>query len=747
MPEIQGIIEDIVFQNEENGYIIAHLNNKKDIITVVGIVPYISEGQNLKLTGEWVNHAQFGKQFKISYCEEVLPSSISGIEKYLASGVIQGIGPITAKKIVAHFGENTMNILDNEIQRLNEIDGVGEKKIKLILQSYSKQREVKNIMIFLQTYGVTPNQCVKIYKKYGGDSIKVVQDNPYVLTETIAGVGFKIADKIARSLGIDKESPFRIQSGINYVVNEFCAMGNTYMPLEKLQREAKNILGVSEEEIEKNIFDNVVQGKLKVENIDEEKCVFTMPFYYCELSITKKIINLSIAKYDKLPLDIEEEIEKFESDKNIQFAPSQKAAICGAAEHSMEVITGGPGTGKTTIINCIIEVFEKAGMKVFMAAPTGRAAKRMTEATGREAKTIHRLLELGMGGDEGSQFFRGEEAPLDCDVLIVDEASMIDVMLMNSLLKAISIGTRLIIVGDVDQLPSVGPGNVLRDIIDSKCVKVVKLKEIFRQARESMIIVNAHKINNGEMPILNKKDKDFYFIENDEPDKTLDSIITLINTRLPKFNKEWDKMKHIQILSPMRKGILGIENLNEKLQQILNPKSKYKKEKEYRNTIFRVGDKVMQIKNNYSMKWNKIGQKHDEEGIGIFNGDVGYVDDIDEDNENVIVVFDDDKRVEYEGVFLDELTLAYAITIHKSQGSEFEVVIMPMFMGPPLLMNRNLLYTGITRAKNMVVLVGKIKAINFMKDNNRSFERYSALGFRIREIVDANLSQDEDQLS
>ncbi len=745
MPEIQGTIEDIVFHNEENGYIIAHLNASKQQITVVGIVPYISEGQNLKLTGEWVNHAQFGKQFKITHCQEVVPSSIAGIEKYLASGVIQGIGPITAKKIVQHFGEKTMDILDNEIQRLNEIDGVGEKKIKLILQSYSKQREVKNIMIFLQTYGVTPNQCVKIYKKYAGESIKVVQDNPYVLTETISGVGFRIADKIARSLGIDKESPFRIQSGINYVVNEFCAMGNTYMPLEKLYKEAEDILGVSEEEIEKNIFDNVVQGKLKVENINEEKCVFTMPFYYCELSITKKIINLSIAKYDKLNLNIEEEIAKFESENNIEFAKSQKVAICGAAENGMEVITGGPGTGKTTIINCIIEVFEKAGMKVFMAAPTGRAAKRMTEATGREAKTIHRLLELGMGGDDGSQFFRGEEEPLDCDVVIIDEASMIDIMLMNSLLKAIGIGTRLIIVGDVDQLPSVGPGNVLRDIIDSNSVKVVKLKEIFRQARESMIIVNAHKINNGEMPILNKKDKDFYFIENNEPEKILDSIITLINTRLPKFNKEWDKMKHIQILSPMRKGILGIENLNEKLQQILNPKSKYKKEKEYRNTIFRVGDKVMQIKNNYSMKWNKMGEKHDEDGVGIFNGDVGYVDDIDEDNENVIVVFDDDKRVEYEGVFLDELTLAYAITIHKSQGSEFEVVIMPMFMGPPLLMNRNLLYTGITRAKHMVVLVGKAKAINFMKDNNRSFERYSALGYRIREIVDASFSHDEDQ--
>lgn len=743
MPEIQGIVEDIVFHNEENGYIIAHLNSSKEHITVVGVVPYIGEGQNLKLMGEWVTHAQFGKQFKITHCEEVIPSSISGIEKYLASGVIQGIGPITAKKIVQRFGEDTMNILDNEIERLKEIDGVGAKKIELICESYSKQREVKNIMIFLQNYGVTPNQCVKIYKKYGGQSINVVQENPYILTETISGIGFKIADKIARSLGIDKQSPFRIQSGINYVVNEFCAIGNTYMPLEKLYKDAKSILEVSDEEIDKNVYDNVLQGKLKIENIEGQQCVFTMPFYYCELGITKRIITLSVADYDTLDLDIEEEIRRFQKRKNIKFAASQKAAICGAIENSIEVITGGPGTGKTTIINCITEIFEEAGMKVYMAAPTGRAAKRMTEATGREAKTIHRLLELGVGGDDGSEFFRGEESPLDCDVLIVDEASMIDMILMHSLLKAIGVGTRLIIVGDVDQLPSVGPGNVLKDIIDSNSVTVVKLKEIFRQAEESMIIVNAHKINNGEMPVLNKKDKDFYFIEDNNPEKILDSIITLINTRLPKFNKGWDKMKNIQILSPMRKGILGVENLNEKLQGILNPKSKHKKEKEYRNTIFRVGDKVMQIKNNYSIKWDKINGKPEECGTGIFNGDVGYVEDINEDNENVIVVFDDEKRVEYEGIFLDELTLAYAITIHKSQGSEFEVVIMPMFMGPPLLMNRNLLYTGITRAKDMVVLVGGRKAISFMKDNNRSFERYSALSYRIKQIVDTSVNSED----
>ena len=743
MPEIQGTVEDIVFQNEENGYVVARVIEGKETITIVGCIPYITEGQNLKLAGQWVVHPQFGKQFKVESCEELLPNSIVGIEKYLSSGVVAGIGPVTAKKIVEKFGEKTLDILDNDIERLKEIEGIGEKKIQVIYESYSKQREVKNIMVFLQTYGVTPNQCVKIYKKFGSNSIQVVKENPYVLTDEIAGIGFKTADKIARSLGVEVNSTFRIQSGIKYIINEFCALGNTYMPLNKLCAEGKEILGVDEGIVEENVYISTLEQKIKVETIEGVNCVFTLPFYYCELGVTKKILTLTFNEYNKLNIDIDKEIKEFEKSNNIKFAASQKEAIKGAVENGIEVITGGPGTGKTTIINCITEIFEKVSMRVFMAAPTGRAAKRMSEATGKEAKTIHRLLELGFSEDDNMAFFRGEESPLECDVIIIDEASMIDIMLMNSLLKAIGVGTRVIIVGDVDQLPSVGPGNVLRDVIESKCVKVVRLKDIFRQAESSMIVVNAHKINRGELPVLNEKGKDFYFINNEKQNEILSTTIELIDKRLPNFNKSWDKMKHIQILTPMRKGVLGVQNLNKELQGVLNPKNKSKKEREFRNQIFRVGDKVMQIKNNYSLKWFRIAGSGENEGVGVFNGDVGFIDDIDEENNTINVIFEEERKVVYDNMYLDELELAYAITIHKSQGSEFPVVIMPSFMGPPLLMNRNLLYTGITRAKQLVVLVGSVKAVHYMINNNKSFDRYSSLKWRITDILDSDVFNEE----
>jgi exodeoxyribonuclease V alpha subunit len=739
MNEIQGTVEDIVFHNEENGYVVAKVKEKSEYVTIVGCVPYITEGQSLKLRGQWVVHPQFGQQFKVESCEELLPSTITGIEKYLSSGVIVGIGPVTAKKIVEKFGEKTMEILDNDIERLREIEGIGDKKIEIIYESYSKQREVKNIMVFLQTYGVTPNQCMKIYKRFGSESISIVRNNPYILTEEISGIGFKTADKIARSLGVEINSPFRIQSGIKFVINEFCALGNTYMPMEKLLKEGEEILNVPKEEIERNVIETALEGRVKIETIEKTECVFTLPYYYCELGVTKKILTLAFGQYEKMDVDIDREIDEFEKKHNISFAPSQKEAIQGIVDNGIELITGGPGTGKTTIINCIIDIFEKAGMKVCMGAPTGRAAKRMTEATGRESKTIHRLLELGYSDDESMVFSRDEESPLDCDVLIIDEASMIDVVLMNSLLKAIGRGTRVIIVGDVDQLPSVGPGNVLRDIIQSQCIKVVRLKDIFRQSQESMIIVNAHRINNGEMPLLNEKNKDFYFIKEEQQEKVLRTLIELINVRLPKFNATWNKLQHIQILSPMRKGILGVANLNIQLQQILNPKDKSKREKIYRDMCFRVGDKVMQTKNNYSIKWTRIAGTGENEGIGVFNGDVGYVEAIDEENDIVTVVFDEERRVDYDNVYLDELDLAYAITIHKSQGSEFPVVIIPAFMGPPLLMNRNLLYTGITRAKQLVVLVGSTKALSFMINNNRGFERYSSLKWRIVDIIEGDI--------
>ncbi|MCI1945323.1 SF1B family DNA helicase RecD2 [Clostridium luticellarii] len=738
MQDLQGTIEDIIFQNKDNGYVVAKMKEKENTVTIVGCIPYIAEGKNLKVMGEWVLHPQFGRQFKVKASEEIVPDTITGIERYLSSGIISGIGPVTARKIVKKFGKDTLHVLDDDIKRLREIEGIGDKKIALIAESYSRQNEIRNIMIFLQTYGVTPNQCVKIHKKFGADSIGKVKENPYILTEEIGGIGFKTADRIAGSLGIKKNSSFRIQSGIRYVVNQFCSLGNTYMPIDRLIKEGEDILKVTREELEVNIYEDSINGKIKLEKQDDKLCVFPITYYYCELSVTKKILTLAFSSYKDIGFDVNKEIKNFEDKNNIKFAPSQKEAIEGAVKNGVEIITGGPGTGKTTIINCIIQLFEKANCKVLMGAPTGRAAKRMSEATEREAKTIHRLLEMGVESDEEAMFFsRGEESPLKCDVVIIDEASMIDIMLMNNLLKAISVGTRLIIVGDAQQLPSVGPGNVLRDFIDSGCIKVVRLKEIFRQSKESMIIVNAHRINSGEMPILNKKLKDFYFINCREPSAIMDTLIGLIDRRLPNFNKNWNKMQHIQILSPMRKGILGISNLNSRLQEVLNPKSSEKKEKKSGNTVFRTGDRVMQIKNDYTLKWTGVSEQNPEEGIGIFNGDFGYIQSIDEEKNTLTVVFDEDKKVVYDNMHLDELELSYAITIHKSQGSEFPVIILPIFMGPPLLMNRNLLYTAITRAKQMVVLVGDLKALSFMINNNKSFERYSLLKYRIMDIMES----------
>lgn len=741
MQEIEGLVDNIVYQNDENGYVVAKLKNKEEAITIVGYIPYLSEGQSLRLSGEWISHPEYGQQFKVKSSEELLPDSVNGIERYLASGIIIGIGPITAKKIVEKFGEKTLEILDKNIERLKEIEGIGDKKISVINESFSKQHEIRSIMIFMQNYGITPNQCGKIYKKFGSDSIKVVKENPYIITEEISGIGFKTADKIARSLGVDANSTFRIESGIKYIINQFCAMGNTYMPKAKLIKSGVDILSVSSQEIEQGIYSCALEGKIKVENVEEETCIFTLPYYYSELGVTKGILKLTLDEYLDLQIDVETEIREFEKSNNVKFADSQKEAINGAFYNGVEIITGGPGTGKTTIINCITEIFERANLKVMLAAPTGRAAKRMTEATGREAKTIHRLLEMGISDDENIMFSKGESTPLECDVLIVDEASMIDIMLMHNLLKALTKGTRLIIVGDVDQLPSVGPGTVLKDFIESKFIKVIRLKEIFRQSKESMIIVNAHKINDGEMPIINAKDNDFYFIKHEDQNTILQTLIALIQKRLPSFNKNWDPNKNIQILSPMRKGTLGVSNLNLKLQEILNPESKDKKEKEYKDVVFRVGDKVMQTKNNYSLKWIRISGEGESEGVGIFNGDVGYIENINEDENTITIIFDDERKVIYDNIYIDEIDLAYAITIHKSQGSEFPVVVIPVFMGPPMLMNRNLLYTGITRAKQMVVLVGSTRSLKYMINNNKGFDRYSMLKWRITDIVENGLEE------
>ncbi|XZI55307.1 SF1B family DNA helicase RecD2 [Clostridium perfringens] len=736
MEALNGIVESIVFKSSDTGYTVIKFRENNIIHTAVGVLPHVKEGQNLKITGSWVNHSQFGKQFKVEECEEILPTSKDGIEKYLSSGIIQGIGPVTAKKIVNKFGEDTLNILDNNIERLKEIEGIGKKKLETIIESYREQRELKNITIFLQTHGLSVNQCLKIYKKYGASSVDTVKNNPYILCDEISGIGFKTSDKIARSLGIEIDSPFRIQSGIRYVINEFCANGHTFMPKDELIKEASNVLTVSGDIIEENIKNAALDRKIKLERVNDKEGVFTIPNYYCELGITNRILTLAISNFQDISVDVENLILQFEKKNNITFAESQKDAIISAFQNGIEIITGGPGTGKTTIIKCIIEIFETCGLKVLLGAPTGRAAKRMSESTGKEATTIHRMLDMGVFEKEESVFVtNAEEHSLEADVVIIDEASMIDITLMNALLKSIKVGTRLIIVGDVDQLPSVGAGNVLNDFIESGFTKVVRLKEIFRQGKESMIVVNAHKINKGEMPKLNEKGTDFFFIRNDIQEGILNTIIDLINTRLPKFNSNWDKLKSIQVLVPMKKGVLGVTNLNERIQNVLNPKAPYKKEKEFRSMVFREGDKVMQIKNNYSLKWTRIAGKGEHEGLGVFNGDMGFIESIDLEGKKLSIIFDDERRVIYDFMYLDELDLAYAITIHKSQGSEFPVVIIPAYMGAPLLMNRNLLYTGITRAKEMVVVVGIPKALKYMVDNTRSMERYSSLNWRIKEVI------------
>ena len=736
MEALNGIVESIVFKSSDTGYTVIKFRENNIIHTAVGVLPHVKEGQNLKITGSWVNHSQFGKQFKVEECEEILPTSKDGMEKYLSSGIIQGIGPVTAKKIVNKFGEDTLNILDNNIERLKEIEGIGKKKLETIIESYREQRELKNITIFLQTHGLSVNQCLKIYKKYGASSVDTVKNNPYILCDEISGIGFKTSDKIARSLGIEIDSPFRIQSGIRYVINEFCANGHTFMPKDELIKEASNVLTVSGDIIEENIKNAALDRKIKLEKVNDKEGVFTIPNYYCELGITNRILTLAISNFQDISVDVDHLILQFEKKNNITFAESQKDAIISAFQNGIEIITGGPGTGKTTIIKCIIEIFETCGLKVLLGAPTGRAAKRMSESTGKEATTIHRMLDMGVFEKEESVFVtNAEEHSLEADVVIIDEASMIDITLMNALLKSIKVGTRLIIVGDVDQLPSVGAGNVLNDFIESGFTKVVRLKEIFRQGKESMIVVNAHKINKGEMPKLNEKGTDFFFIRNDIQEGILNTIIDLINTRLPKFNSNWDKLKSIQVLVPMKKGVLGVTNLNERIQNVLNPKAPYKKEKEFRSMVFREGDKVMQIKNNYSLKWTRIAGKGEHEGLGVFNGDMGFIESIDLEGKKLSIIFDDERRVIYDFMYLDELDLAYAITIHKSQGSEFPVVIIPAYMGAPLLMNRNLLYTGITRAKEMVVVVGIPKALKYMVDNTRSMERYSSLNWRIKEVI------------
>ena len=737
MEKIQGMVSDIVFKNEENGYTIANLANEDDEITIVGCMPTLSMGESIEVEGKWINHKIYGSQFEVQNFMPVTPSSLEGIYVYLSSGMIHGIGEKMAKRIVDKFGVDTLDIIQNTPERLTEVEGIGMKKVKQIQESYEENRELRNIIIKLSPYGITPNYCLRIYKKYKEKSIEIINKNPYRLAEEVRGIGFKIADEIASKIGIDKYSPDRIMQGILFTLNQSLANGHTYLPKRVLIEQSVKILGVESSFVEKGIMDLAYAQKVHLENKNGEILVYLMMYYICENGVCKEIIKLSQHEIKDLHINIDKEIKIVEKEDNINLAKNQIEAVKEAINNGVTIITGGPGTGKTTTINTIIKIFENNDQKVVLCAPTGRAAKRMSETSNKEAKTIHRLLEMGFATDSDELiFFKDEEDPIDADVIILDEASMVDIILMYNLLKAVKVGTRLLLVGDSDQLPSVGAGNVLKDIIDSEVIKTVRLNEIFRQARESMIVVNAHKINNGEPLFLNVKNKDFFFLRKNTNEEIINEIIGLVSERLPKFYK-FDKLKDIQVLASMRKGDLGVNNLNIELQKYLNPPEKYKQEEQFAKRTFRVGDKVMQIRNNYTKKWET--EDKSDSGEGIYNGDIGYIFHIDKDKKTVYVLFDKVKLASYKYDELDELDHSFCTTIHKSQGSEFPVVVIPIVWAPPMLLSRNLLYTAVTRAKKLVVLVGDVRYLEQMIKNNRINDRYSNLSYKLNRFIKEGL--------
>lgn len=734
METITGFVEHIVYRNEENGYTVLNLaSNEEDEVTCVGVFQMISEGESLELTGEYTVHPSYGPQFKVQQYSIKAPEDIASIERYLGSGAIKGVGAALAARIVRKFKEDTFRIIEEEPERLAEIKGISERKAQEIAQQTEEKRELRQAMIFLQNYGISLSLAVKIYQTYQLDMYRIIQENPYRMAEDVTGVGFKIADEIAHRVGIHLDSDFRIRSGIMYVLQQASLEGHTYLPEELLTRRACELLGVDASGVEKHYMDMAIDRKLILKQSEAEVQIYASTFYYMELNVAVMLRELNV-KYDFSETAVEQRIRKIEQLSELELDEMQRTAVKEAVRSGLLVITGGPGTGKTTTINTIIQYFESEGMDIALAAPTGRAAKRMSETTGYEAKTIHRLLELSGGMDEHAGFERNEQNPLETDVIIIDEMSMVDITLMHNLLKAVVAGTRLILVGDVNQLPSVGPGCVLKDIIDSHACNVVRLNRIFRQASESDIIVNAHKINRGEPVSLDNKSRDFFFLKRYDANVIISICIQLIRQKLPKYVNA--SPFDIQVLTPMRKGLLGVERLNTILQQYLNPPDGKKAEREHGQTIFRVGDKVMQIKNNYQAEW-EIRSRYNipiEKGLGVFNGDMGIVREINSFSETLTVEYEERRMVEYPFKELDQLDLAYAITIHKSQGSEYPAVIIPLLTGPRMLMNRNLLYTAVTRARKCVTLVGDEKAFYNMEANVNDQKRYSGLRDRLEEL-------------
>ena len=739
---VTGYIDHVIFRNEDNGYTVMVMKGTEDDseLTCVGTFPALTQGASIEAVGNYTTHPVYGRQFQISSYTEKMPEDALAMERYLGSGAIKGIGAALAARIVRRFGDDTMRIVEEEPERLAEIKGISEKKAMEIAEQMTEKADMRRAMIFLQKYGISLNLGARIYQKYGQTVYSVLQENPYRLAEDISGVGFKIADEIASRIGIHTDSDYRIRSGMLYTLLQASGEGHTYLPKEELFFRASQLLGADPSYMEKHLMDMVVDRKLIVKETEEGDVVYPARFYYLELNTARMLCELNILCPEDEQM-MAKRIARIEKETDTELDEMQKQAIMAAARHGLFILTGGPGTGKTTTINAIIRYFEEEGAELRLAAPTGRAAKRMTEATGYEAQTIHRLLELN-GMPEGEQegrtvhFDRNSENPLEADVIIIDEMSMVDIALMHSLLRAVTAGTRLILVGDENQLPSVGPGNVLRDIIRSRCFSVVELKKIFRQASESDIVVNAHKINHGEQVTINNKSRDFFFLKRYDADIIIRVVIALIQEKLPRYVDA--KPYEIQVLTPMRKGLLGVERLNQILQRYLNPPDDKKKEKEIGQRLFREGDKVMQVKNNYQLEWEILGRYKIpvDKGVGVFNGDTGIMEEINEFAETATVQFEDGRRAEYSFKQLEELELAYAVTIHKSQGSEYPAVILPLLSGPRMLMNRNLLYTAVTRARKCVTVVGSENTFAEMIRNEKQQQRYSSLDRRIREMYE-----------
>ncbi len=743
MEQVKGYVEHIIYRNDDNGYTVMNLMNGEEEIVCVGNFRTIDLGETLEVFGNYTEHPMYGMQLKAESYRVVEPDDEAGMERYLASGAIKGIGAALASRIIKKFGKDTFRVIEEEPERLAEIKGISEKKAREIAVRMEEKKDMRSAMVFLQKYGISDAMAVRIYNTYGEGIYGVMRENPYRLAEDVGGIGFRAADEIARKAGIHMDSDYRIRSGILYALAQSMAEGNIYLPENILLERCTSLLEVDKEGIEPQISNLAMEKKIVVKLADEKR-IYAASAYYEELNCAKMLHDLNISMTQGNGWEASEEkrvqqrISMLEKTQKIRLDELQKQAVLESIRSGIMILTGGPGTGKTTTINTMIGYFAEEGMDIFLAAPTGRAAKRMTEATGYEAKTIHRLLELNGASVEEkrlAKFERNEENPLEADVIIIDEMSMVDIHLFQALLKAIMPGTRLVMAGDINQLPPVGPGQVLRDLIDSGCFPKVMLQKIFRQAEESDIVVNAHRIHEGKNIALDNKSRDFFFLERNDVNVIYKHMVQLIREKLPPYVNAGSY--DIQVLTPMRKGSLGVETLNGILQQYLNPPDASKEEHPYGNGLFRAGDKVMQIKNNYQMEWevvSKYGIPVDK-GLGVFNGDMGVIREINEFSQELVVEFDECRRVAYPFHQLDEIELAYAVTIHKSQGSEYPAVIMPLLSGPRMLMNRNLLYTGVTRAKYCVTILGSRQVVGDMIANESQNRRYTSLCDRIREMA------------